>query len=389
MNVKNSTQLLISVSDPLLMYFRILNWRARLNPLFDNLFIAVSEGPDRRDDAELKIVRDFFTGLSANDPAVTFDFLEPTMANHGVNIRYLLEKHWAEIRDTILIMEDDDFILNADLLQRFMSRIGSNDLDVVGATRGCTNNEHFISFERQIMQEDNLFENLRPFTFPHFQPTTLLIRKSCFNPNDILEAHSHMPGDQIVLRGRPYTFEIETAMDTFVKFSSELLNRINKAHDLQTYAAGTPTYEDQFAYYFHGGYHDRNWHLQPNPQALMLQQFQYHIGSASCLYRFAFKQTNLLEQSIFSEMDHYIKDSGYHSTVLEIYRRYYVYKLIFDVVKNNAEFAQFVPAYEENFAITDDYFLNKMKIDDLMDASGNSIFDKNVYTDAFKHIAGV
>ena len=386
---KNASCVLISVSDPLLMYIRILNWRNRLQYLFDNLFIAVSPGPTDRDAAELTQVRQYFDQLTQNDPRIKIDYLDIGESNHGVNIRTVLSKNWDQIRDIVLIMEDDDFIVNTDTLQMYMNKIRNGEVDYVGEVRGCTNNNDLLAFERKIGIEDNLVESSlkNDLYCLHYHPTHFLIRKQHLRPDDIFEAHYLPVGSKINMRGREFLVDMDTCMDTFVYFSINLMNRINRGYEHCMYQQSVSEYSDKFAYCFYQGIHHPWLQDGGDFEQMVTTRYHFHIGSATCLLKFGFETSSILTQSMFEEMDNYRHDSDLQYTMIEIYRRYYVYKCAFDTVKDDVEFAPFVKTYNQNFTQAEQYF-EKIDFDGILKSKDQVFISKKLYEVVFKHIAG-
>lgn len=389
----NTTQLLISVSDPLLFYVRMRNWKNRLRPLFDNMIVAISPGPnDQNVPIEHKnAIQEFFTDITKSDPSVVLEFLRTHMNNHGVNIRHLTEKYWDSINDNVLLMEDDDFILNQDLLATYLSRLKNNEVDAIGATRGCTNNTKLMEFCRNVLVEDNVIENICDHSQTHFTPTHFLFRKNVFDKSAPMEAYDHQVGETLNYRGRTFVYDEHTSMDTFVEASLGIFNRVNKVYEHRDFMPGTYGDYDEFSYYYSLTYHGCNFKMPPQSLEWALRQYHYHIGSATCMCRFAFHQPDLLEESMFEEMLNFQAhpEWGWSDwSILEIYRRFVMYRMFYNLVRNDAAFARFVPAYDANFAIADEFFTKTMRVDELMKKHERSMFDLNVYAETFKHIIG-
>ena len=114
----------------------------------------------------------------------------------------------------------------------------------------------------------------------------------------------------------------------------------------------------------------------------------YHIGSASCLNRFhVVFEDNLLQEEMFVEILDRINTRDL-STVAQIYRRYLVYKAIFEAVKNDAELKVFRERYLHNFSIADKFF-EDININGLMASIQTRFIPADLYTHAFKQIVGI
>ena len=129
MRIANCTSLSISVTDPLLMYVRVLNCRHKLNDVFDNTIIGVSGCQDNRNQTHVNIIKEFFNKLADNTQNLKVNFFKNDCGNHGINIGTLIRNNWNDINDTILLMEDDDFIVNDNLLVNYLSKIQNRQLD--------------------------------------------------------------------------------------------------------------------------------------------------------------------------------------------------------------------------------------------------------------------
>jgi hypothetical protein len=264
-------------------------------------------------------------------------------------------------------------------------------VDAIGATRGCTNNTKLMQFCRDVLIQDNVFENMSDHSQTHFTPTHFMFKKNVFDKSAPMEAYSHEVGEKLIYRGREFVYDEHTEMDTFVEASLRLFSKVNKVYEHRDFLPGTYGDYDEFNYYFSLTYHGSNFQMPAQAVEWATQQLHYHIGSATCMCRFAFHQENLLEQEMFAEMNNFQAHPEWDWSdwsIMEIYRRYVIYKMFYDLVRNDAAFARFVPAYDANFAIAEDYFVNKIKIHDLLKKHGRNFLDPQLYVTAFKHIIG-
>lgn len=387
MRVTNCTNLSISVSDPLLMYIRVLSYRTRLKDVFDNTIIGVSGCQGDCNYDHVKIIKDFFYSLQSNTDNLKVDFFENDQGNHGLNIGTVVSSNWNNIKDTILLMEDDDFIINDELLVEYLKRIKNRELDFVGGTRGCCSNADFINFEKQIIRDDNLLESFEGDFQPHFWPTHFMIHKSLLNSDDVFANHVYKAGTEIDFRGRKYKFEYDTVGDTMVYFCVNMWNRVKKGIDHKLYTLGTPEYVDKFNYNFHSGLLPNWLKLEEYPEKIALKALQFHIGSASCLRRFWINDIDILNEEMFRQIDQFINNKGDTNGIIEIYRRYYLYKIIFNIVKNDSEFSTFKNGYEYNFAKADEYF-NRIGINDIFATKDFKMMPESIYDVIFRYIIG-
>lgn len=385
MSYKNNvTNLSISVSDPLLYYIRILSYRNKLSSIIDNLIIGIAGCGEHRSKEETEVLVPFFNKLAASTPNVKLQYFSGHAGCHGSNIRALVKDNYNELNDVVLITEDDDFIINEQELSGYIDRIKNNELDFIGESRGCTNNNEFMEFQKKIIAEDNLVENLVGQFFPHFWPTHFLVNKKHLRPDDIFENYLFKKDTEIDFRGRKYKFEYDTTADTFVKFSVDLWNRINKAREHKVYTLGTPEYVDKLGYCLRSGLLYDWLKLEAGVEELLKKVYQFHIGSATCLLGFWNNNISILEHNLFKQIKQYW-ESGDYNTVIEMYRRYYIYKCIFNVVKDDLEFKEFKEGYEQNFAIVDKYF-SDIKIHEVIATKDYKMMPEFVFETIFKYI---
>lgn len=386
MSFKNATNLSISVSDPLLFYIRVLNYRHKLSNIFDNLIIGVAGCGEYRNKEEAEVLKSFFNNLANTTPNVKLEYFSGHAGCHGTNIRTLLKNNWDEVNNAVLITEDDDFIINEDILSEYVRRIKNGEIDFVGESRGCTNNGDFMEFQKKIIAEDNLVENLYGQFHPHFWPTHFVVHKMFLRPDDKFENHLFKKDTEINFRGRNYKFEFDTTADTFVKFSVDLWSRINKAREHKLYELGTPEYVDKFAYCFASGLQYDWLKFEESPEKFALKMYQFHIGSATCLLGFWNKNISILNEPMFRQIKEYINGKDVN-TVLEIYRRYHIYKNIFNVVKDDLEFLPFKEGYEQNFSVADRFF-NEIGIPEMLATKDYKMMPSFIFDSVFKYIIG-
>ena len=395
-NKKNTTKLLISVSDPLLFYVRIRNWKNNLKPYFDNLLVAISPGPDSVNvpQAEFDKINQFFVDITKDDDSIKLNFLDHSMNDHGVNIRYLTQNYWDNIGDTVLLMEDDDFITDTGILEKYLSRVKNREVDVIGTTRGCTNNSDLLKFCSDVLSEDEVIENMCPHTQPNFTPTHLIFNKGMITPNEVMEAQSHEVGEVLYYRGRKFEYGVFTCMDTFVDASLRIGSRANKIYEHRPYIGGTSGDFYEFSYFFSLTSYPTHWKKPSVEQSneWVDQQYQYHIGSATCLCRAGCESVDFLNQSLFEESKNFLSriDVEDHApyTLLEFYRRLYIYKAMYELVRNDAAFARFVPMYDKNLALAEDFFKNVVKIEDIMKKVNYKFMDIEYYRRLFVKMLG-
>jgi len=393
MNSKNSTQLLVSVADPLLMHIRIKNYKRILSNVFNNLFVGVAFGSKVREPAEVAEIVNYFNYLKDYDKSIEFIYPLMETQNHGMMITHLVENFYDRCEDNILFMEDDDFILNSRMLETHVRALNEGKYDFVGDPRGCVSNFKLIDLEVKYMREDRVLtdhDSVCSYQFGHYWPTHFLIKKKFVKKDDMFRAYHFEPGEIIHYRGRFIQLDEECDSDTFVKFSIDMMSRINKGYQFNLYDCKLDNVDSQDSYFFHMGIIEQKPYVTFNDDIYdkINDYYIYHIGSASCLNRFhVVVENDLLENEMFIEIIERI-NVGDLATVSEIYRRYHVYKAIFESVKNDEELKMFKDRYLHNFDLADNFF-RQIKINVLMESIGTRFVPSDFYTHAFKQIVGI
>tara|TARA_R110000868_G_scaffold18612_3_gene81537 strand:+ start:3179 stop:4363 length:1185 start_codon:yes stop_codon:yes gene_type:complete len=392
-NIKNSTQLLVSAADPLLMHVRIKNHKKILSNIFNNLFVGVAFGSKRREPAEVAEIVNYFNELRGDDKSIEFIYPLNETQNHGMMIAHLVQNFYDRCGDNILFMEDDDFILNSRLLKTHVDALNEGIYDFVGDPRGCVSNFKLIDQEIKYMKEDKVLYNHDgpcSYHFGHYWPTHFLIKKKFVKKDDIFRAHLFEAGETIFYRGRFITLDEECHSDTFVKFSIEMMSRINKGFQYDLYDCKLDNIDSQTAYFFHMGMIEQKPYVTFDASIYnkIAEYYIYHIGSASCLNRFhVVVEDDLLQADMFVETIDRI-NMGDLPTVSQIYRRYHVYKAIFEAVKDDPEMKIFRERYLHNFNIADKFYRD-ININGLMESIQTKFIPPDFYTYAFKQIVGI
>ena len=393
MNNKNSTQLLVSAADPLLMHVRIKNHKRILSNIFNNLFIGVAFGSRVREPAEVAEIVNYFNELRGDDKSIEFIYPLMDTQNHGMMIAYLVDTFYDRCADNILFMEDDDFILNSRLLEKHICALNEGIYDFVGDPRGCVSNFDLVELETKYMREDHVLtehDSVCSYQFGHYWPTHFLIKKKHVRKDDIFRAHLFEAGETIFYRGRFIKLDKECHSDTFVKFSIDMMSRINKGFQFNLYDCKLDNDESQATYFFHMGMIEQKPYVTFDDSIYdkIKDYYIFHIGSASCLNRFhVVVEDDLLQSEMFVETVERI-NTGDLSTVSQIYRRYHVYKAIFEAVKDDPEIKVFRERYLHNFDIADKFYRD-INITGLMESIQTRFVSSDFYTHAFKQIVGI
>ena len=408
MNKKNATQLMIT-GDPLATYIAIKNYKNRLRRFVDNFFVGIHTwhyyaphicNPTHEDLAE---VEELFKSLVKDESDIKFVFPSEGTTQHGTMLNELVKAVYDDCKENLLITETDDFFVDMDQLESHVDAMNRGEYDFVGEPRGCTNNTDLIEFERKIVREDDVYVNKNASGFPntpsgvfnHFWPTHFLIKKKFVNKDDRFEAFGPGENDplgklinntEISYRGRKFFVE-NTCGDTFVKFSIDMMSRVNKGFE---YVAAPATKEDATTLYFlnYGLINTTNYTIPSYVMDLALKQFSLHTGSGSSLQLFPIikDKDRLLAQGIFLQIKQMIQNKDDYG-ILELYRRFNLYRAGFEAIKDDPEFAVFKDRCIQNFSILDEAFA-EAKVEEILKSRGNWLMPRQIYVDTFKHIVG-
>jgi len=390
----NTTKLLISCADPLFMCVRILNYKRVLSKYFSNFIIGVASGYSDAEKNNIELISEYFDFLRDGDDNIKFNHVNsPESSNHGMMISYLIKNFYNEIDDNILLMEDDDFIISPYILEYHINNLNYNGYDFVGEPRGCSNNNEFILFERQIIKEDDIFIASSPNCdecLYHFWPTHFLTKKQFIKENDTFCSYGWVKGDEIKLRGRNFKFEYESCGDTFVKFSIDLLERVNRGCVYSPYfCQNMDKFNSKFDFYFqYGIIGDEQFKKDltlKNIKSRIARQPIYHLGSGSFARKYHLENPNIINET--SPMVENLLNGENYGAFLEFYRRYRIYKIIFDVVKDEKEMEMFRDGYIKNFKLLDEYY-ESINVQHKLDVEGQKYFPKEYYEETFKQIIG-
>lgn len=402
---KNATQLMIS-ADPLTIYISIKNYKNRLRSFVDNFFVGIhthhlqNQHISNPTSNELNELHYFFENLIKNDDDIKFVFPKENTTEHGKMLRELLKVVYNECKENILITETDDFFLNTNELLKHIDAFNRNEYDFVGEPRGCTNNDELIEFEKKVLIEDNIIVNAHEpgrSCFAHYWPTHFLIKKQFIQPDDKFEAigANEIWGDssnknELTYRGRKFYVKENTCGDTFVKFNIDMMSRVNKGYEYHPYNQCDCSSETNLALYYleRGLVNTLNYQIPPNIFEIALKKLSLHMGSASALQLFPIlnNKDSVLSQGIFNDINH-CKLKNDQTGLIELYRRFYIYKAAFEAVKNDFDFQIFKDRCIKNFEILDNVF-EKININQIMIDKSQVLLPKNIYVDLFKYIIG-
>jgi len=406
MNKKDATQLMIS-ADPLAIYIAVKCYKNRLRKFVDNFFVGIHTAhywaphPDNPTNDEMVELTDFFNNLIKDDPDIKFVYPHHDYTTqHGTMLNALVKEVYDDCKSNLLITETDDFFVNADMLENHVDRMNRGDYDFVGEPRGCTNNQQLIEFERKVVKEDKVLVNDSETPgifgeFTHYWPTHFLIKKQFVKKDDRFEAFG-ANGDElgktinnteINYRGRKFYVE-NTCGDTFVKFSIDMMSRVNKGYEFQPFPYAAQHLPDAEILYFlnRGLVNTPLFKIPDNMVEIALKQFSLHTGSGSSLQMFPIIKDTIKKQSLFRQIQEFAEKNDNYQ-LFELYRRYSLYRAGFETVQDDPEFAIFRERCLNNFAQLEQAFV-EAKVEERMKEAGNWLIPRSVYVETFKHIVG-
>lgn len=403
MNKKDATQLMIS-ADPLAIYIAVKCYKNRLRKFVDNFFVGIHTAhywaphPDNPTNEEMVELTEFFNNLIKDDPDIKFVYPDQNhTTQHGTMLNALVKEVYDECKSNLLITETDDFFVNIDELEAHVDALNRGDYDFVGEARGCTNNSKLIEFQKQILKEDKVLVNDGPGIygeFAHYWPTHFLIKKKFVNRDDRFEAFGPS-GDElgktinnkeISYRGRKFYVE-QTCGDTFVKFSIDMMSRINKGYEFQPFPLAVNSPEATVLYYLNRGLVNTPLFTVPdNMVEISCKQFSLHTGSGSSLQMFPIIKNNITLQSIFRQIKEFTANNDSFQ-LFELYRRYNLYRAGFEAVKDDPEFSIFRERCIKNFELLDQAFVES-NVEATLERCNNWLIPRSIYVETFKHIVG-
>jgi len=407
---KNATQLMIT-GDPLALYIATKNYKNRLRRFVDNFFVGIhtwhyyAPHDTNPSHSDLKSVEELFTNLTKDESDIKFVYPTEGTTQHGTMLNELVKVVYDDCKDNLLITETDDFFVNIDLLESHVDAMNRGEYDFLGEPRGCTNNSALIEFERKVVREDNVFVNKRSQMvdhveageFAHYWPTHFLIKKKFVNRDDHFESFgvggfgdelgSSINNKEINYRGRKF-FVSNTCGDTFVKFSIDMMSRINKGYEYIAAPWGHPD-TTTLGYLGNGLVNTPNYTLPLDAfEKFAIKFLSLHTGSGSALQLFPIitNKDAILKQSICIQVKQFAQSKD-EFQLLELYRRFKLYQAGFEAIKDDVEFAPFRDRCIQNFGLLDEIF-NEVNIEQILKNRGNWLIPMDIYVNTFKYIVG-
>lgn len=331
---KEITLLLPTTGEPLLLYCWFENFK-KYQHLISNIFVAV-DTMGKLNPMEYIFIQNYLKRQFSKVPNLRYHY-NPSIGQHGLNINTLFDNYEADIKENILLMEEDDLILNKELLENEIKDYFDQQYDIIGVSRGsctpylCQIIGNYIRNRKDLYINTIMTENDNNY---NFWPTLFLTKKKNLLNSSRTFNSSCWPKDSVFKIGNTETVLSEECHgDTFVKFSTEMYEneQIKKIKLLSN------------------TYHSRLEDNQIIPQ-IIDNSIDFHIGSLSGVLanKLWIPVQNEWHGHSFIEYMRAIKDreNSYHE-IVNIYKRCCLLKCMLNSIKNPNDF-EFYKTYEAN-----------------------------------------
>lgn len=340
---KEITLLLPTTGEPLLLYCWFENFK-KYQHLISNVFVAV-DTMGKLNPMEYIFIQNYLKRQFSKIPNLRYHY-NSAIGQHGLNINTLFENYEPDIKENVLLMEEDDLILNKKLLENEINDYFNEEYDIIGVGRGsctpylCQIIGDFIRSRKDLYVNSSMIS--RDDNYYNFWPTLFLTKKkNLLNSSRIFNSY-YWPKESVLKIGNTENILTEECNgDTFVKFSIELYENpeIKKIKLLRN------------------TYHSR---LEDNIMIpdIINSSVDFHIGSLSGILsnKLWIPINNKRDESSFIEYMRVIKDKedSYHE-IVNIYKRCCLLKCMLNSIKNPQDF-EFYKTYESNINLILDIF---------------------------------
>jgi hypothetical protein len=347
---------------------------------------------------EFIFIQNYLTRLYRKFPNLR-DNSEYLVAQHGLNIDLLLNKYEPDIRDNVLLMEEDDFIINPQFVTEHINDYLNNGYDVLGVGRGSATPYLLDSLFPLVKRRPNLQIDTTLSandTAISFWPTFFLTRKNLLTKSS-REFHSKTwpAGSVIKIGDEQLVLDRECSGDTFVSYAYELYGNpdVKKVRLL----SNTPqeVWVPEHAYPV--GHYYRTYHSSLHDNELldkvMPTSMDFHVGSLSTFisnkFWKPFKGT-YEEHSYMKAM--YAQKANENNNcnnlaIVEPYRRCLLMREMLNSIKNPKDF-EFYDIYQENLNRTINTYETENDMVSILKAYGiNGLHDGKIDVDKYKTIS--
>jgi len=393
---KKISLLLPATGEPLLMYCWMTNLQ-KYSHHFDNIFVSV-DCMGRLNRMEFIFIQNYLTRLYRKFPNLR-DNAEYLVAQHGLNIDLLLNKYEPDIRDNVLLMEEDDFIINPQFVTEHINDYFNNGYDVLGVGRGSATPYLLDSLFPLVKRRPNLQIDTTLSsndTAISFWPTFFLTRKNLLTKSS-REFHSKTwpSGSVIKIGDEQLVLDRECSGDTFVSYAYELYGNpdVKKVRLLSNtpQEVWVPEHAYPVGHYyrtFHSSLHDNELLDMVIPTSM-----DFHVGSLSTFisnkFWKPFKGT-YEEHSYMKAM--YAQKANENNNcnnlaIVEPYRRCLLMREMLNSIKTPKDF-EFYDIYQENLNRTINTYETENDMVSILKAYGiNGLHDGKIDVDKYKTIS--
>lgn len=328
------TLLLPSTGEPLLLYCFLQNFK-KYQHLISNSFISV-DTMGFLNEMEFIFIQNYLKRQFSKIPNLRYHY-NSAIGQHGFNINSLLSTYEPDIKENILLMEEDDLILNVSKLEFEINDHFNEHYDITGVGRGACTPILSKMIGEYVKNRENLYVNTKfePHeNYYNFWPTLFLTnKKHLLNSSRTFNSYQWHQGNTFKIGNKEWKLEETCHGDTFVKFSTELYeNQEIKKIKL-----------------IHETYHSR---IEDDTMIsdIINTSVDFHVGSLSTLLM------NKLWNPLITEWGEntYVgymrrlkdKENGYHE-IIEIYRRCCLLRQMLYSIKDPNDF-EFYENYKKN-----------------------------------------
>jgi len=334
MNNREISLLLPTTGEPLILHFWLQNLK-KYKHLVNNVFVAV-DCMGKLNPMEFIFVENYLRRQLSRIPDLREHF-NYCLGEHGRNIDSLFKNYEPDIKENVLLMEEDNFIINPQLLEKEINSYFDDNYDVIGCPRGsCTPYLGEIIREYVWTRPDlHLDTKLRRDEITYnFWPTLLLTKKQHFlNSSRNFGSKTWESGSLLKLGESETVLREQCNGDTMVPFSIELYQKpeIKKVKLLDNV------------------YHSRLEDNEFIPQ-IVDTSIDFHVGSLSGMLvnRLWKPFTGTWDTDSYVPYIRKIKNEPYaRIEIMETYRRLLLLQQMLYTLKDPKEF-EFFNNYEAN-----------------------------------------
>lgn len=355
-NDKKISLLLPATGEPLLMYCWLTNLQ-KYSHHFDNIYVSV-DCMGRLNRMEFIFVQNYLTRLYRKFPNLHYN-AEYLVAEHGLNINLLLNKYEPDIRNNVLLMEEDDFIINPHMVGEHIKDYFDKEYDVLGVGRGSAAPYFLNSLLPLVKRRPNL--QIDTTLDPNdsaisFWPTFFLTKKNLLvNSSRDFCSKTWPAGSVIKIGDEQVVLDQECGGDTFVSYTYELYNNpeVKKVRLLSNTPSPIYVPEHSYPVGFHYGTYHSSLHDNELLDQVIPTSMDFHVGSLSTFisnkFWKPFKGT-YEEHSYMKAM--YVQKRGELSNhnnliIVEPYRRCLLMREMLNAIKDPNDF-EYYDIYQEN-----------------------------------------